>query len=71
MTYDFVRNIRTSFKDFKGFRIVPYAHRIGVITGDGQRHVFLEETAFLKFAGDFIVEWISKDQQAIPNKRAT
>ncbi len=47
MSPDTVRFFASIFSGFKGFRIVPYTHRLGVITPDGKRHVFTEEKAFL------------------------
>ncbi len=63
MSPNIVRFFASRFSGFKGFRIVPYPHRLGVITPDGKRHVFLEESAFLKFAGDQVSDLIFSKQQ--------
>ncbi len=55
-----VRFFASGFSRFKGFRIVPYTHRLGVMTHDGKRHVFLEEADFWKFAGDLSAQLIKE-----------
>ena len=60
MSPDIVHHIASSFLGFKGFRIVPYTHRLGVVTHDGKRHVFVEEADFWKFAGDLTAQIIKE-----------
>ncbi len=66
MSLDTVRFFASIFSGFKGFRIVPYPHRLGVITHDGKRPLFTEEKAFRKFAGDLVMNQMLSKQSNNP-----
>ncbi len=66
MSPDIVRFFASRFSGFKGFRIVPYPHSLGVFTHDGKRHVFTEEKAFLTFAGNLVIDQMLSKQSNKP-----